>query len=45
VADSLGVEAIAELTSWKLLGWGVKTGPVALDAHPECMVEGEVAIG
>ena len=45
VTDSLGVEVIAELTSWILLGWGVKTGPAALDAHPECTVEGEVAIG
>ena len=45
VTDSLGEEAPAELTSWILLRWGVKTGPAALDAHPECTVEREVAIG
>jgi hypothetical protein len=38
-------DVIAELIAGILADSGVDTGSDALDAHPECMVEGEVAIG
>jgi hypothetical protein len=41
----LDTDAIAELIAGIPVDSGVTTGPDALDAHPECTVEGEVAIG
>ena len=41
----LDTDAIAELVAFIPVNSGVTTGPDALDAHLECTVEGEVAIG